>query len=164
KESTPSADLFLRAWVMCRLPERNSRSPALRSPSVAPRARESKKSCWRKPQTHSRRRHDGRDHPHCLLLDHFVFLQRNRERPAVDRSGAIATECEAPLASGFAVESPAQAPRTGTSHRSAHHKCGRHSGSASADKPAGSVVRLYRVLVRPGDCPSGLFICFVGSS
>jgi Hemolysins and related proteins containing CBS domains len=48
--------------------------PGLRSQSVAPRARESKKSCWRKPQTHSRRRHDGRDHHHCLLLDHFVFL------------------------------------------------------------------------------------------
>src|SRR2546421_1228506 len=156
KESTPSADLFLRGWVMCRLPERNLRSRALRSQSVAPRARELKKSCWRKPQTHSRRPHDGRDHHHCLLLDHFVFLQRNRKRPAVDRSSAIATKCEAPLAGGFAVESPAQAPRTVTGGRSAHHECGGHRGSAVADKPAVSVVRLCRVLVRLTPCASGL--------
>src|SRR4029077_20606059 len=162
KESTPSADLFLRGWVMCRLPGRNSRSPALRSQSVAPRARESKKSCWRKPPTHWRRPHDGCDHHNCLLLDHFVFLQRNRKRPAVHRYSAIAAKCEAPRAGGFAVESPAQATRTVTGDRSAHHKCGRHSGSALADKPAGSVVRLRRVFVRLGNCASGLSICVVG--
>src|SRR6266568_4158085 len=163
KESTPSADLFLRAWVMCRLPERNSRSRALRSQSVAPRARELKKSCWRKPQTHSRRRHDGRDHHYCLLLDHFVFLQRNRKRPAVDRSSAIAAKCEAPRAGGFAVESPAQTARTVIGDRSARHECGGHRRSAVADKRAVSVVRLCRVLVRPGHCASGLSICVVRS-
>ena len=67
-------------------------------------------------------------------------------------------------AGGFAVESPAQAPRTVIGDRSAHHKCGGHRRSALADKPAGSVVRLCRVFVRLGDCASGLFICFVGSS
>src|SRR5882724_9176322 len=158
KESTPSADLFLRGWVMCRLPERNWRSQALRSQSVAPRARESKKSCWRKPQRHSRRPHDGRDHHNCLLLDHFVFLQRNRKWPALDRSSAIAAKCKAPLAGGFAVESPAQAPRTVTGDRSGRHECGGHRGSAAADKPAVSMVRLRRVLVRVGHCASGLSI------
>src|SRR4029077_17294615 len=122
KESTPSADLFLPAWGMCRLPERNSRSPALRSPSVAPRARESKKSCWRKPQTHSRRRHDGRDHHHCLLLDHFVFLQWNRKRPAVDRYGAVAAKRKAARAHGFEIEPPAKAARTVTGDRFARHE------------------------------------------
>src|SRR4029077_20284116 len=156
KESTPSADLFLRGWVMCRLPERNSRSRALRSQSVAPRARESKKSCWRKPQTHSRKPHDGRDHHNCLLLDHFVFLQRNRKRPAVHRSSAIAAKCKAPPADGFAVESPGQTPGTVTGDRSAHHECGGHRRSALADKPAGSVVRLRRISVRIGRCAPGL--------
>src|SRR4029077_18777826 len=163
KESTPSADLFLRGWVMCRLPERNSRSRALRSQSVAPRARESKKSCWRKPQTHSRKPHDGRDHHNCLLLDHFVFLQRNRKRPAVHRSSAIAAKCEASPAGGFAVESPAQTPGTVTGDRSAHHECVRHRCSALADKPAVSVVWLCRLLGRLGHCASGLSICVVRS-
>src|SRR6266550_3360858 len=163
KESTPSADLFSRGWVMCRLPERNWRSRALRSLSVAPRARELMKSCWRKPQTHSRRPHDGRAHHYCLLLDHFVFLQRNRKRPAVDRSSTITTKREAPRAGGFAVESPAQAPRTVVGDRSGRHECGGHRGSAAADKPAVSVVRLCLVLVRLGHCASGLSISAVRS-
>src|SRR5215468_3923586 len=97
---------------MCPLPEQHWRSRAWPSLSVAPHARESKKSCLRKPQTHSRRRHDSRDHHHCLLLDHFVFLQRNRKRPVVDRSGAITPKCKAPRACRFAVESPAPTSRT----------------------------------------------------
>src|SRR5512133_370978 len=125
---------------MCRLPERNSRSRALRSQSAAPCARELKKSCWRKPQTHSRRPHDGRDHHHCLLLDHFVFLQRNRKRPALDRSSAITTKRKAPRAGGFAAESPAQTPRTVVGDGSARYECGGHRGSAAADKPTVSVV------------------------
>ena len=81
----------------------------------------------------------SRDHHHCLLLDHFVFVQRNRKRPAVDRSSAVATKREAPRAGGFAVESPAQASGTVIGDRSARHECGGHRRSALADKPAVSV-------------------------
>src|SRR5262245_32935849 len=163
KESTPSADLFLRGWAICRLRERNSKSQGSRSLSVTRGAKGSKKSCSRKPQTHSRRPHDGRDHHHYLLRDHFVFLQRNRKRSAVDRSGAIAAKCEAARARGFAVESPAQTHRTSTGNRSAHHECGGHRRSALADKPAVSVVRLCRLLARLGHCASCLSIRVVGS-
>src|SRR4030095_12534294 len=83
KESTPSVDLFSRASVICRLPEPNSRSRALRSLCVGPGARELKKCCWKKPKAHSRRQRDGSNYHHCLLLDHFIFLQRNRKRPVV---------------------------------------------------------------------------------
>src|SRR5215469_3408942 len=164
KESTPSVDLFSRGWVICPLPEQNSKSQALPSLSVARDAKGSKKSCWRKPQTHSRKRHDGCDHHyHCLLLDHFVLLQRNRKWPVVDRSGPIAAKCEASRARGFAIESPAPTPRTVIGDRSAHHECRRHRRSASADKPVVSVVRLHWILIRPGHCASCLSIRVVGS-
>src|SRR5215831_5928407 len=119
KGSTQSADLFLRDWVICRLPGRNSRSRALRSPFVARGATESRKSCSRKPQTHLRKPHDGRHHYHCLLLDHLVFVQRNRKWPAFDRSSEIATKREAPRTGCFAVESPPQASGTLVGYRSA---------------------------------------------
>src|SRR5438876_2088220 len=54
--STPSGDLFSHAWAMCPHPERSLRFLVWRSLCVGPSARESKKSCWRKPQTHSRSR------------------------------------------------------------------------------------------------------------
>src|SRR5262249_50753530 len=158
---TPSGDLFLRGWVTCRPQERNSRSQAWRSLSVAPRTKESKKFCWRRPQTHSRRRHDGRGHHHCLLLDHFVFLQRNRNRPPLDRPGAIAAKCETPGSGGSAVKLPAQASRTVTGDCSAHHECGGHHRYPVADKGAVSLLRLCWVLVRLGHCASGLSICVV---
>src|SRR5439155_25098199 len=107
--------------------------------------------------------HDGRDHHYCLLLDYFVFLQRNRKRPAVDRSSAIAAKCEAPGAGGFAVESPAQTPRTLIGDRSAHHECGGHSGSVLADKLTGLVVRLCRVVLCVGHRTSGLSVFLVGA-
>ena len=104
-----------------------------------------------------------RGHHHRLLLDHFVFLQRNRKRSAVDRSGAIAAKCEAALSSSFAVESPAPTSRTAAGNRSADHECCRHCRSAVAHKPAGSLVRLRRVLVRLGHCASCLSVRVVGS-
>src|SRR5262249_46956297 len=149
---------------MCRLAERNSRSWALPSRSVAPSTRELKKSCWRERPTHSRRRHDGRHQHNCLLLDHFVFLQWNRKRPAVDRSSAIAAKCKAPRPGGSAVESPAQTPRTVISNRSAYHERGGHHRSTLADKSAVSVVQLCRVLVGLGNRASGLSVCVVGAS
>src|ERR1051325_6375811 len=163
KGSTRSADTFLRGWAICHLPERNSKSRAFRSLSVARVTTELNKFYWRQRQTHSRRRHDGCGHYHCLLLDHFVFLQRNRKRSVIDRSGAVAPKREAPRACGFAVESPAPTSRTVTGDRSARHECGRHRRFALADQSVVLVVQLRWILVRPGHCASCLLVRVVGS-
>src|SRR2546423_681202 len=155
KALTRSGDLFSRDWAMCQLPERSLRFLASRSRCGGPKKRESKKSCWRKPQNHSRRRsatgrirggdHDGGGLCHCLLLDCFVFLQRDRKRIAFNRSSALAAECETSHARRVAVESLAQASRTPIGNGSARYQRGGHLRSDLAYQSAGSLEPLYRL-------------------
>src|SRR6266705_6702455 len=93
-----------------------------------------------------------------LLLDCFVFFQRDRKRPAFDRSSAVAAKCKAPRTSGLAVESVAETPRAVARNRFALHECGRYSRSALADAPTSSIMGLRRLFFLPGDRAASLSI------
>src|SRR5204862_6981426 len=111
---------------------------------VAQGAKESRRFCLKKQARKLLRlQHDSRP-GHFLLLGCFVFLQRNRERAAIDRSGAVATKREGPCTSGLAVESVTETPRTVARYRVARHECGRHSRFNLTHAPTYSTMGLRR--------------------
>src|ERR1700731_5329065 len=117
---------------MCRHLARSLNCLVSPSPSAAPAENVSKKCYCRKlractrpttpPLVTAASAHEYRI-DNCVLLDRFVFLQRNRKRLAWDRSRGLTAQCEE-KSSGCAQAQPV-AQKTGTParDRTPGHEC-----------------------------------------
>src|SRR5947208_10182220 len=171
KESTRLAGSFLPGSVTSLLLGPSSKFHGSRLPCAAAGGNGSRSSSWKKQPLRWLMKHrataalQADDHI-CdfLLLDCFVFLQRDRERAAFDRSSAVAAKCETSRTSSLEVESLAKTSGTVARDRLALHECSRYRRSALADAPTGWIVRIRWIFLCVGDRASGLSIFALSSS
>src|ERR1051326_6182249 len=145
---------------MCRPLEQGSRFRGCASLCAGLAVKESRKFCWKK-QLRSRLQHD-RGIRHFLLLGYLVFLQRHWGRAALDLSGALAAEREAPRTGRPAAESSSQTAGALASYGSALHKRSRHTRAATIDAAASHMVRPRWLLAHAGNRASSLSVRTIG--
>src|SRR5438128_12649915 len=154
-ELIQSAALCSTGSGICRLPARNWKCRAWRSPCGARAENESRKFCWKKRPARSAAErkavtefssHDPLPGDP-WLLDNFVLVRWNRGGLALRRSGAVAFSRETKRASRSTPRSLVATSGAFARHRFARHEHGRYPRPPLTDAPTAAPIRIYRIFL-----------------